>query len=668
MATGLSEGSRGFCGSGREKKTGMCGIAGILKLAGGEVEASRLQQMIGAIRYRGPDAQNVYANSGVGLANARLSIVDIAGGGQPMSNEDGSLWITFNGEIFNHVELREELLKKGDRFATRSDTEVILHLYRDLGEDCVHRLNGQWAFAIWDARRRKLFLSRDRVGIQPLFYTVADRNFIFASEAKAIFACPEVSRELDLQALDQFFTFWVSLPPRTIFRAISQLPPGHSLTVENGRICLQQYWQPDYSGVETANDSATRKSEELLELMSDATRIRLRADIPVGAYLSGGIDSSFITALARPIVDSKLRTFSVAFEDAELDESKYQREASAYLHTQHSEIRCSARQIGEVFPSVVWHTEQPVLRAGPAPLFLLSDLVHRSGFKVVLTGEGADELLGGYDIFKEAKIRRFWAQQPESRSRPLLLKRLYPYMEGMQKQPEAYLANFFRVDARDASSPFFSHLPRWQLTAKTKGYFSPEVQGELGGYDAYSELQQGLPQAYSGWPEFCQAQYLETAYLLPGYILSAQGDRMAMAHSVEARYPFLDHRVIEFCQKLDPALKMRVLVEKYLLKKASKGMLPSGVIERPKQPYRAPDGASFLNQASPKYVAEVLSEERVRRDGVFAPAAVLSLVAKFKRGRVMGAKDNMALVGILSTQLLVEQFISSTRPTAYALN
>lgn len=646
----------------------MCGIAGILKSAGGEVDTGRLRQMIGAIRHRGPDAQNVYANSGVGLANARLSIVDLAGGGQPMSNADGSLWITFNGEIFNHVELREELLKKGDRFATRSDTEVILHLYRDLGEDCVHRLNGQWAFAVWDARKRKLFLSRDRVGIQPLFYTTAGQDFIFASEVKAIFACPEVSRELDLRALDQFFTFWVSLPPRTIFRNISQLPPGHSLTVQDGRLRLQQYWQQDYSAVEPANDSAARKAEELLELMSDATRIRLRADIPVGAYLSGGIDSTFITALARPIVDSKLRTFSVAFEDAELDESKYQREASAYLHTQHSELRCSSQQVGQVFPDVIWHAEQPVLRAGPAPLFLLSELVHRSGFKVVLTGEGADELLGGYDIFKEAKIRRFWARQPESSRRPLLLKRLYPYMQGMQKQPGAYLANFFRIDSADTASPFFSHLPRWQLTAKLKAYFSPAVQDELAACNAYSDLQQTLPREYSHWPGFCQAQYLETAYLLPGYILSAQGDRMSMAHSVEARYPFLDHRVIEFCQKLDPALKMRVLAEKYLLKKASKGMLPSGVIERPKQPYRAPDGASFLSQSSPTYVEELLSQERIQRDGIFSPVAVLSLVAKFKKGRVIGAKENMALVGILSTQLLIEQFISSTRLTNYALH
>lgn len=640
----------------------MCGIAGMLKLGDGHVDEALLRNMAAALRHRGPDAQRVHTEHGVGLANARLSIVDIAGGNQPMCNADGSLWITFNGEIFNHVELREELQKKGDCFATRSDTEVILHLYQREGEDCVHRLNGQWAFAIWDGRRRKLFLSRDRVGIQPLYYTVADHSFLFGSEVKAIFACPEVRRELDLQGLDQIFTFWVTLAPRTIFRNICQLPPGHSLTVEDGRVQVHRYWQLDYSGVEPAVDSAGRKTEELLELMCEATRIRLRADLPVGAYLSGGIDSSFITALTQRVAQENLRTFSVAFEDAELDESRYQRETSQYLHTQHSEIRCSSHDIGKNFPAVIWHTEQPVLRAAPAPLFLLSKLVHDNGFKVVLTGEGADELLGGYDIYKEAKIRRFWAQQPKSRIRPLLLRRLYPYMQDLQKQPEAYLAHFFRIDAQDLSSPFFSHLPRWQLTARIKSFFSQQVKHELSDYDGYRELQQALPESYSRWPSFCQAQYLETLYLLPGYILSSQGDRMTMAHSVEARYPFLDHRVIEFSRTLCPALKMRALTEKYLLKRASQGILPSAVIQRPKQPYRAPDGASFLGPTSPGYVEELLSEERIRRDGIFDPPTVVGLASKFRKGRASGARDNMALVGILSTQLLMEQLISSTRP------
>ncbi len=618
--------------------------------------------MIGALHHRGPDENGVHTESEVGLANARLSIVDIVGGKQPMSSDDGSLCITFNGEIFNHVELREDLQKKGHRFATRSDTEVILHLYREEGENCVHRLNGQWAFAIWDRPGRKLFLSRDRVGIQPLYYTFANGTFLFGSEVKAIFACPEVKRELDLRALDEIFTFWVTVPPHTIFRDILQLPPGHSLIIEDGKIEVKQYWRPDFSGKAT-NENADSKAEELLALMCDATRIRLRADIPVGAYLSGGIDSSFITALTSRIAESKLRTFSVAFDDAALDESSYQHQVSEHLGTRHSEIRCSTQEIGRVFPRVVWHAEQPVLRAGPAPLFLLSRLVHESGFKVVLTGEGADEWLGGYDIFKEAKIRRFWARQPESQIRPVLLKRLYPYMPDLQKQPPAYLASFFRINTQDLANPFFSHLPRWQVAAKLKSFYSEDVRAELGHYDPLQGVQEALPSDFLDWDDLSRAQYLESEYLLPGYILSSQGDRMAMAHSVEARYPFLDHRVIEFCQKLSPTLKMKVLAEKYLLKQASKSMLPPAVIERPKQPYRAPDGASFFSSNSPEYVADLLSEERIGRDGIFDPLAVRGLASKFKNGRVSGAKDNMALVGILSTQMVVEQFISSKRPT-----
>lgn len=646
----------------------MCGIAGSVDLRGGRASMDVLQKMAAALTHRGPDATAVHVDGEAGLAHARLSILDLAGGSQPMSNADGSLWITYNGEVFNYLELREELVKKGHRFVTRSDTEVILHLYQEEGEECVHRLNGQWAFAIWDARRRKLFAARDRIGIQPLFYTTSGSAFLFASEIKALFACESVSRELDLKGLDQIFTFWVTLPPRTSFRGISQLPPGHVLTVQDGHTRTRQYWNADYSEVEPDSDSADRKAEELLELMCDATRIRLRADIPVGAYLSGGLDSSFITALTSRIVKDKLRTFSVAFTDSDLDESSHQRTASEFLHTQHSEIRCSSRDIGEVFPDVIWHAEQPMLRTAPAPLFLLSKLVHENGFRVVLTGEGADEVLGGYDIFKEAKIRRFWARQPGSHIRPALLRRLYPYMGNMQKQPAEYLASFFRVDREDVSSPFFSHLPRWQLTAKLKGLYSRDVRGELADYDSYDEMQDTLPEAYSRWPDFCQAQYLETKYLLPGYLLSAQADRMAMAHSVEARYPFLDHRVVEFCQKLNPALKMRVLAEKYLLKKAAKGILPDSILRRPKQPYRAPDGTSFVSSNSPGYMQHLLSEESIQRDGIFDPSPVANLAAKFKSGRAISVKDNMALVGVVSTQLLMRQFTLHKGPAVYAIH
>ncbi|MCZ2147220.1 MAG: asparagine synthase (glutamine-hydrolyzing) [Bryobacterales bacterium] len=631
----------------------MCGICGSLSLDAGAADPGLLRRMIGTIRHRGPDATGVYTDGAVGLGHARLSIIDVAGGSQPMQIADGPLWITFNGEIFNYIELREELIRKGHRFATRSDTEVILHLYQEEGERCVERLNGQWAFAIWDANRRKLFLSRDRLGVRPLFYTRTADRFLFASEIKALLACPGVDCALDLEALDQIFTFWVTLPPRTAFRNIQQLPPGHSLVVEDGRIRVSAYWRLDFTPEEPAEGSAERLGAELLELLRDATRIRLRSDVPVGAYLSGGLDSTVVTALAREAAGDRLRTFSVSFDEAEFDESAYQREASAFLGTQHSDVRCSHEEIAEVFPDVVWHAEQPVLRTAPAPLFLLSRLVRESGFKVVLSGEGADEMFGGYDIFKEAKIRRFWGRSPESAWRPLLLKRLYPYMNGIQRQPAAYLQRFFHVRAEDLENPFFSHLPRWELTSKLKMLLSDEARAETG---AYAALRESLPDSFGAWAPFHQAEYLETAHLLPGYILSSQGDRVAMAHSVEGRYPFLDHRVVEFAAKLPPRLKMKVLDQKHLLKHAARGLIPESIRRRHKQPYRAPDGQSFLGTPG-GYAEEMLSPGRIRRDGIFDSKAVSALVRKFRTGRETSTKDNMALVGVLSTEILMDRFV-----------
>ncbi len=636
----------------------MCGIAGLVKLKQPAVEASLLRRMIDALAHRGPDDSGIFVDANVGLAHARLSIIDLTGGHQPMSVENGSLWITFNGEIFNYIELREELEKQGHRFKTRSDTEVILRMYLEKGEECVHSFNGQWAFAIWDARQRKLFLSRDRYGVRPLFYATSGDDFIFASEIKAIFTVPGVKREIDLLGLDQTFTFWVTLPPRTAFKDILQLPPGHSLTLKDGRVNVRQYWEPEYvSEEELTPDSPGQRAEELLALMEDAARIRLRSDVPVGAYLSGGIDSTFTTALINRFAQDRLRTFSVAFEDSSFDESSYQDEASTFLHTQHSEIRCSAEDIGAIFPDVIWHAEQPITRTAPAPLYLLSRLVRENGVKVVLTGEGADEILGGYDIFKEAKIRRFWGRDTTSHLRPLLLRRLYPYMESIQRQPEAYLRSFFHVTHEDLVNPFFSHLPRWELTSRMKMFFSDTVKAELQACDSLAELQREIPSGYPRWPVFCQAQYLETAYLLPGYILSSQGDRMAMAHSVEGRYPFLDHRVGEFAAKLHPSLKMRVLNEKYLLKEAARGKVPTSILKRSKQPYRAPDGMSFFGKQAPDYVAELLSPGALERNGLFQASAVTKLVAKFKSGRTTSTKDDMALVGILSTQLLADMFL-----------
>jgi len=634
-------------------------------MGGGCPDAEVVSGMIEMLAHRGPDSQGVIVDGNVALANRRLSIIDVAGGYQPMRSAEYALWITFNGEIFNYVELREALERRGHRFVTRCDTEVILHLYQEYGKSCVHQLNGQWAFAIWDSFNGRLFLSRDRLGIRPLFYTICDGTFIFGSEIKAIFAHPAVSRELDLNGLDQVFTFWHTVPPQTVFRGIRELPPASSLTLEQGEIRVERYWDFDYDPVAhsaaDADANAAAFAEQLMDLLADATRIRLRSDVPVGAYLSGGLDSSTIVALISRFTDVPLRTFSIAFEDGEFDESAYQQEVVRHLGTVHTEVRCCAADIAENLPGVVWHTEQPVLRTAPVPLYLLSRLVREEGFKVVLTGEGSDEILGGYDIFKEAKIRRFIAAQPESPRRNLALRRLYPYLPHMQSQPDAYLKAFFRVSAQDLASPYFSHLPRWELTSKLKAFYAPDAQHD---HDPYSLIE--LPPAFQAWHSFSQAQYLEARYFLPGYILSSQGDRVTMAHSVEGRFPFLDYRLVEFASKLPPRLRMKVLNEKYLLKRAVADLIPVSVQKRKKQPYRAPEGSCFFGGHGHAYVEDLLSGERLRQDGIFEPTAVRKLVEKFKAGRAISTKENMAVVGILSTQLVVDQFLRRFPRAAHA--
>ncbi|MFY9268613.1 MAG: asparagine synthase C-terminal domain-containing protein, partial [Candidatus Manganitrophaceae bacterium] len=363
------------------------------------------------------------------------------------------------------------------------------------------------------------------------------------------------------------------------------------------------------------------------------------------------------TALIKRVSTAPLKTFSVAFEDAEFDESRYQNEVVRWLHTDHHAIRCSSEDVANAFPDVIWHAEKPVLRTAPTPLFLLSKLVREQGFKVVLTGEGSDEILGGYDIYKEAKIRRFWATRPDSRSRPLLLRRLYPYLQDLQHQSDAYLQAFFHVRDQDRSSPWFSHLPRWELTSRIKVFFSDALKAEVRPDDAYRALGDALPERFGNWDPFCRAQYLETAYLLPGYILSSQGDRMAMAHSVEARFPFLDYRVVEFASRIPPRLKMKVLNEKYALKRCAEGLIPPSVRRRSKQPYMAPDIPSFFGPRPAAYLDQYLSASALRETGLFNPARVAQLVAKCRKGQRQGFREQMALVGILSTQILYDRFI-----------
>ncbi len=613
--------------------------------------------MIKRLHHRGPDDTGFHCDGPIGLAHARLSIIDLAGGNQPIHNEDKTVWVVFNGEIFNYLELRATLEAQGHRFYTHSDTEVIVHLYEQYDIDFVRHLNGQFAIALWDSRRQRLILARDRTGIRPLFYTRASERLLFASEVKALYACPDVVRRLNPVALGEIFTYWSPLAPHSIFGDVRSLPPGHLLVVEEGGSRMVRYW--DWSFADKLSERSVEDcAEELRALLVDAVRLQLRADVPVGAYLSGGLDSSIITTLIKNYTDTPLRTFSITFEDSEFDESGYQQELVRYLGTQHTSVQCKAEDICAAFPRTIWHTESPIVRTAPTPLMLLSERVRAEGYKVVLTGEGADEVFGGYDLFKEAKIRRFWARNPESKWRPRILERLYPYLKHSPASSRAFTQRFFKEGMEHEQRPFFAHIPRWTTTQRIWQFFSADFSQALEGWDAYDAIESWLPPEVAQFSPMGRDQYVEAHTLMSGYLLCSQGDRVAMANSIEGRFPFLDHRVIEFANRLPARYKIRGLTEKYILKQAMRGLLPESIRQRSKQPYRAPDSQSFFRDGKPaEYVAELLQPDSVRRAGYFEPQAVTKLMEKCRTGRAIGFADNMAFVGILSTMLVDALFI-----------
>lgn len=638
----------------------MCGIAGILALDGGRPpEHPELHRMISSLQHRGPDGYGFHRDGPVGLAHARLSIIDLATGNQPMANEDGSVWIVFNGEIFNYVELRASLEKCGHVFRTHSDTETIVHAYEEYGDAFVHQLNGQFAIALWDSKRRRLLLVRDRVGIRPLFLQRDGERVLFGSEIKAILAASSRAARLDLRGLNQVFTFWSTVGEQTVFEAVRSLQPGCMLSFENGREALTRYWSWEYPAAgECSPLSFSQAAEELRGLLADAVRLQLRADVPVGAYLSGGLDSSVLVSLIRRHSDVRLRTFSVCFEDAEFDESEYQQTMVGHLGTEHTAVRCTQQQIGAAFARLIQHTETPVVRTAPVPLMILSEHVRQSGFKVVLTGEGADEVFGGYDLFKEAKIRRFWARQPQSAWRPALLRRLYPYLRHSPVGGGSFSQSFFAADLGNTASPFYGHVQRWATTRRLRTFLSADARAAVADCAAEQELGSLLPDGMANWSGLSRDQCVEANTLLYGYLLSSQGDRVAMANSVEGRVPFLDHRVIEFANALPARYKLRGMREKAVLREAVRDLLPPSILNRTKQPYRAPDSQCFFpGTGSDDPIGEVLSRERLAAAGYFDPAAVGRLVEKCRAGRAIGFADNMAFVGILSTMLLHEAFV-----------
>lgn len=641
----------------------MCGIAGIVRAAGAPpVDLDDLRSMVAALAHRGPDGHGVFRDERVGLGHARLSIVDLAGGFQPLTGEDRAVWLSFNGEIFNHVELRHDLEALGHRFTTAGDSEVVVHCYEQYGERAWTMLNGQFAFALWDRRTQRLWLVRDRLGILPLHWARTGRGLAFASEAKALFAGGGVAAAPDPAGLAQTFTRWSTLAPTTAFAGVASVRPGTALRVDAADLSVteQRWWQPDMAvDPAAAARSADEAADALGERLAEAVRLRLRADVPVGAYLSGGLDSSVIASLVREVDAAPLETFAVRFADPAFDETAEQRRMARLLGTGHHEIVCGPDEIAGALAEVVWHCEAPLLRTAPVPLYLLSGLVRDAGMKVVLTGEGADELLAGYSIFKEDRVRRFWARRPESSVRPGLFARLHPEVQAGGARATGMWARFFGRELTATDLPFYAHLVRWHNTAWTQRMLHPDLRAAAAAAPGDEALLAEMPPGWEGWDPLARAQWVEIATFLSSYLLAYQGDRVAMAHGVEVRYPFLDPDVVDLCARLPAAHKLVGLRDKVALRRLAARSLPPEIWQRPKQPYRAPMTTALFGPGEPGWVTDLLSDAAVDRLGLLDPRAARLLRdrARARGGALPGEREEMALVGALTLQALGQAFL-----------
>jgi len=641
----------------------MCGIAGYVAFDGSMPPRETIERMLAALRHRGPDGFGIYYGERCVLGHARLSIIDLEGGWQPIFNEKRDVAVTFNGEIYNYIELRKELEADGHRFYTNSDTEVIVHAYEKWGTACPERFNGQFAFAIHDDRDRTLFLCRDRLGVRPVYHARAGNIFFFASEVKALNASGLVPLEPSMEGLHQIFTLWTNVSPRTPFSDVFELPPAHGMVVSPRGTGTKRYWSLPIGRKEALSPGEC--VEGLKAHIERSVRLRLRADVPVGAYLSGGLDSSLTAAFTRRCTSTPLKTFSLEFEDPRFDESEYQGEMARILGTEHSSIRVGTEEIAVHFPEAIRAAERPLLRTAPVPMLLLSRLVRSEGYKVVITGEGADEFLLGYDIFKETKVREYCSRRPESRLRPLLLRRLYPYLFP-DSRTARFQEAFFLKGYTETTDPFYGHRLRFDQAKRIRDFYSRETASRLH-EDPESVLLQAMPHGFSDLSPIERTQVVEIETLLSSYLLSSQGDRVAMANSVEGRFVFLDHELIEFVSRIEPDRKMAGLREKAILKEVGRGMIPARILERKKFPYRAPDIESFQNTAAGRRILdEALDPVGMETFGLFDVDKVQALAAKVssvarRNGRVT-TSDNLVLMGVLSGQIFHKLFFGPSVP------
>jgi len=632
----------------------MCGITGIFSYDSNQNNRkAEIQQMISSLQHRGPDGWGYYISPEIALGHSRLSIVDLTTGDQPFTTDKHV--IAFNGEIYNFIELRLELEKRDVIFKSTSDTEVLLRAYEFYGESCFEKLNGQFAVLIWNKVDKELLIARDRFGIRPLYILDFKGSFYFASELKAFDTIEGFSREYDVKRLYEHALLWNTYGDHTVYKQVRSLQGGIFAKYKNGKLILEKKYY-ELGGNNSHGQRSFQQAEEGFNyLLKDSVKLRLRSDVPVGAYLSGGIDSSVISHLVNENTEKRFKTFSIAFDDAEYDESCYQREMVDQIKSDHYTLNINNQQIDDAFPDAIYHTERPVFRTAAVPLYLLSQKVKENDIKVVLTGEGADEILWGYDSFKEVKMLEFWSKFPDSSIRPQLIKKLYPHLNhysdgrqyGMMKMfYEGFLGNF---DNKLASVNIRIHNNKI-----LKNYFNRDHDLSYEKDSMIKEMDLFFPKKYSSWSLLQQNQFMEMNTLLSGYLLSSQGDRMSLANSVEGRYPFLDHRLIDSMFTLNEKFKLNGFSQKHLLTQSFKNKIPKSILNRPKRPYMSPDLKSFFRNGKPtENVAFFLSDDLIKDYNLFDLRFVQRFMKKFSNGvpQNIGYRDNMIISFILSSQI-----------------
>lgn len=575
----------------------MCGISGFV----GRFDQDLLSRMSGVMAHRGPDDAGIYFKENTGLAHRRLSIIDLAGGHQPISNEDDTVWIIFNGEVYNFMSLRKKYLNT-HKFKTRSDTEVILHMYEEFGEGLVNYLRGMFAFAIWDENKQKLLVVRDRFGIKPLYYAETEKGLLFASEMKAILETGAVDREVDKQALNSYLTFRYVPGSRTMIAGIKKLEPGHLCTFQENKLTISQYWDLDFNKEE--NRSEAYYADKLTDLLKESIDIRLISEVPLGAYLSGGLDSSFMIGLMSQLVDQPVKTFTAGFQGGWHDESPYAAIIAEKFKTDHHPLKTDADAVA-ILEKVIWHLDEPLADAATIPTYLLSQLT-RKYVTVVLSGEGSDELLAGYDKYKMMLYRQNMA--------PFLFTPLFSALGHLFSANIKFQRGFEFLGSKENLAQTFLGMSAVFTTAEKKRLLGPELR-ELNGYEDEAAIlaTKCLDPEEKGGDLLDRLMYLDVKTWLPNDVL-LKNDKMTMAHSLEARVPFLDHKFAEFLMTIPSRLKLKRFSEKHILRRAMQGLVPNEIIKRKKHGFTVPI-AEWMQNGLKGYVAELINEKSISKSG-----------------------------------------------------